>query len=323
MDLGYLLGSGVPTLASVLDDGYLFFDDPYLAVARSLSWRNYRMERYEIEPDRPWHGLLDALLSGRSVAVVLDAYHLPHFSAEYRRSHLTHTVVMRDIDPSTSTVEVRDLTERSLFTGRVPLDVLEPAMVDDNCAHAWMVIEGVGPMDPPDGPTQGELLEHVVDLTAGGGPWLDGVQLVRVLKATLDRHLSLLHGRCSPVLTPLGEDPQRRANCIKLGIWTYHNNIRWYARYIESLSRFPEIEVDADLPMSIRRLAQKILLLRALIERRPRDDAAYERIYSRLDSSLDSCHELMLAIGSAVGEIAKKVASARRPPTFRQDQAIM
>lgn len=266
-----VLGASACTLASQPSDGYLFFGDPYLAVREALRRSGFRIVRIPLVGEVPFAAWAELLAAGKQLAVTVDAYYLPYYTKRFHREHFTHTVLVRDV--GVDSVWILDAAEESAFDGPLRLDDMVRALIQDPCYQAWLPVERLD--DEPTDPRQ-RVGEYLADLR-GGRSWLGGVEMIDVLLSSLSEHLELITGS----FALQGEDDERfnRARCVWMGIWFYHNILRWFGAHLKALTAEHDLDLGPALPGVLNRAARDLLVASMLFGySAERESAPSERI---------------------------------------------
>ncbi|MFF2409965.1 hypothetical protein [Streptomyces sp. NPDC058092] len=257
----------------------------------ALRRKGYAVEQLPLDEEGQT-ALLGALSQDGAVVVDVDTFHLPHHWVDYGRLHSLHAVVLRDFDPVGRTVRLTDPVDVTWFDSRVPWSLLQASVTGTAMGQSWLRVTPA-----PPGAGQGVDFTHLSLQAAalcGDLPGqLSGSALARELKTALDRFFP-----SDPGAEPL---PSDWISHVQHGLWSYHHTLRWFAKYLATLSGEGGFRVD-EAASEVERASQDWLVVRALLRHSgfPVPEPAMMRYRSEVARRLDRITEDLSRAGEAL-----------------------
>ncbi|MFD3538318.1 hypothetical protein ACFWUQ_02300 [Streptomyces sp. NPDC058662] len=307
VDPALVLGSGVSTCATWDTDGLLAFAEPFVPLSAMVERRGYRLVEHPVRDREGWLQALRHLERGRTIVAAADGFHLTHFWPNRGRSHALHAVVVSDPDSVTGTLRLLDPGLELFHDGRVPLAEIEAAMCAEEAGQSWMELLPRTAAPLPHGDLiRRELVLAAGELAGGEGGFLGGTEFLEGIRSQLAVYVELVAER--PRGATGNELNWGAGQNLLLGLWWYHNVLRWFARYLGALADDGTVPLGPEPAASADQACRDVLVVRNLLMRlgvmpldSPRAQAFRGQIEARLDTARDALAATAARLATAAG----------------------
>ncbi|CAL9350618.1 hypothetical protein [Streptomyces sp. enrichment culture] len=306
-DPALVLGSGASTCATWDTDGLLAFAEPFVPFSAMAERRGHRLVEHPVRDRESWLRALRHLERGHTVVAAADGFHLTHFWPNRGRSHALHAVVVSDPDPVTGTLRLLDPGLELFHDGRVPLAEIEAAMCGEEAGQSWMELLPRTAAPLPHGDLiRYELTLAARELAGGEGGFLGGVEFLEGIRSRLAVYVELVAER--PRGATGNELNWGAGQNLLLGLWWYHNVLRWFARYLGALADDGTVPLGPEPAASADQACRDVLVVRNLLMRlgvmppdSPRARTFREQIGTRLGTARDALAATSARLATAAG----------------------